>query len=58
MPPIYPKEHYSVKENVDYMRESNYELCVHKYEEVYLRPMVYDVVWPVDEAGEGQTTAS
>ncbi len=58
MPPIYPKEHNSVKENVDYMRDANYGLCVKKYEEVYLRPMVYDVVWPVDEAGEGQTTAS
>ena len=55
MPPIYPKDHYSVKENVDFLRDANHELCVHKYEEVYLRPMVYDVVWPIDEAGQDQT---
>lgn len=58
MPPIYPKEHNSVKENVDYMRDANYGLCVKKYEEVYVKPMVYEVVQPIDEAGEGQTAVS
>ncbi len=42
MPPLYPLEHQSVKENTDYMRDANYAACVAKYEEVYQKPMVYE----------------
>lgn len=41
MPPIYPKKELSVKENTDYMRDKNYELCKAKYEEFYGKKLVY-----------------
>ncbi len=56
MPPIYPKDNLSVKENVDYLRDENYSLCVQKYEEFYGKPMAYDIVNPTSKQSEEQTT--
>lgn len=57
MPPIYPQEHLSVKDNVDYMRDANYQLCVNKYEEFYQKTLVYDIVDSRDENSEDQASA-
>lgn len=35
MPPLYPKEELSFRENVAYLREENMRLCREKYREVY-----------------------
>jgi hypothetical protein len=45
-----------VKENVDYLRDENYSLCVQKYEEFYGKPMAYDIVNPTSKQSEEQTT--
>ena len=42
MPPIYPKENVSDKENIAFMRELNYEMCKNKYEEIYKRKLEYE----------------
>ena len=58
MSPIYPEAHQSVKENVDAMRETNYNACVKKYEEFYHRPMVYDTIVPREKCQDAQTASS
>lgn len=57
MPAIRPLEHLSVKENVDFMREDNYQICVDKYEEFYQKPLVYDIVKTSDSAREQQISS-
>lgn len=58
MPPIYPIEHKSIKENIDYMREANYQAWVAKYEEVYAKPMVYDTQTSVKNDEQAPTINS
>ena len=41
MKPIYPNENLSLKENVEQMVKTNYELCIKKYEEVYRKKLTY-----------------
>lgn len=41
MPPIYPKEELSDKENTEYLKESNYNCWKTLYEEVYGIPLKY-----------------
>ena len=42
MPPIYPDPNLSKPENINMMRDKNYELCVKTYEEFYKTPLVYN----------------
>jgi 1-acyl-sn-glycerol-3-phosphate acyltransferase len=42
MNPIYPQEGLSDKENIDYMRKKNHEMCVAKYEEYYKQKYVLE----------------
>lgn len=44
MPPIFPLENITAKDNVDYLRDAAYAACVKKYEEIYQKPMVYDTI--------------
>lgn len=41
MKPIYPNKDLTQRENVDYLRDKNYELCQKKYEEFYHQPLQY-----------------
>lgn len=41
MPPIYPKPELSQKENIEYLKNKNYEMCKSKYEEYYGRKLEY-----------------
>lgn len=41
LPPIYPKENLSDKENAEYIKEENYKALVKLYEKVYNKPLVY-----------------
>ena len=41
LPPIYPKEELSEKENIKYMKEKNYELWKDLYERVYGEELKY-----------------
>lgn len=41
LPPIYPKENLSDKENAEYLKEENYKALVKLYEKVYNKPLVY-----------------
>lgn len=35
MKPLYPKKEFNKQENIDYLRDADYEMCKNKYEEVY-----------------------
>jgi 1-acyl-sn-glycerol-3-phosphate acyltransferase len=39
--PIFPNPNLSVHDNIDYMKNRNYELCKNKYEEFYGRKLEY-----------------
>lgn len=41
MPPIYPQSGLSPKENIEYLKNKNYEMCKCKYEEFYGRKLEY-----------------
>lgn len=42
LPAIYPKEEYNDKQNIEYMRDANYEAWKELYEKVYGIPLTYD----------------
>ncbi len=42
MPPIFPDEHKSLKENKDFMRQKDYELKKDAYEKAYGKELTYD----------------
>lgn len=41
LPPIKPDPNKSLHENIDYLRNANYEACKRKYEEFYNKPLEY-----------------
>ncbi len=41
LPPIYPKQEFSFKENVEYLKNENYRLWKDLYEKVYQIPLKY-----------------
>ncbi|MBR2377053.1 MAG: 1-acyl-sn-glycerol-3-phosphate acyltransferase [Clostridia bacterium] len=41
LPPIYPKDDLSDKQNAEYLKEENYKALVNLYEKVYDKPLVY-----------------
>lgn len=41
MEPIYPKPELSKKENIEYLKNQNFEMCRNKYEEFYKRKLEY-----------------
>lgn len=41
LPPLYPKEDLSKKENVEYLKQENYRLCVETYEKFYNKKLEY-----------------
>lgn len=41
LPPIYPKDDLSDKQNAEYLKEENYNALVNLYEKVYDKPLVY-----------------
>lgn len=41
MPPIYPNPNLKPKENIEWMKEKNYNLCKEKYEEFYHKKLEY-----------------
>lgn len=41
LPPIYPKDDLSDKQNAEYLKEENYKALVNLYERVYDKPLVY-----------------
>lgn len=43
LPPIYPKENLSNKENVQYMKDENYRLWTETYEKVYNKKLKFNV---------------
>ena len=43
LPPIYPKEDLSNKENVQYMKDENYRLWTETYEKVYNKKLEFNV---------------
>lgn len=43
LPPIYPKENLSNKENVQYMKDENYRLWTETYEKVYNKKLEFNV---------------
>lgn len=42
MEPIYPKKELDNKENIEYMKNRNYEMCCNKYFEVYGKKVEYN----------------
>ncbi len=44
LPPIYPKQGLSSKENEQYLLEETHKACVKKYEEFYKIPLTFDTV--------------
>ncbi len=42
MPPIYPNPKYSVKENMLYLKEKDYQACKEKYESFYRKDLVFE----------------
>jgi len=42
LPPIYPKEDLSKKQNIEYMKKANYDAWVKTYEEFYKTKLTYD----------------
>ena len=41
LPPIYPKDDLSDKQNAEFLKEENYKALVNLYEKVYDKPLVY-----------------
>lgn len=41
MPPIYLKKEFTPKENIEYMKTTNYNMCKEKYEEIYNKKLKY-----------------
>lgn len=41
MPPIYPDPNLKPKENIEYMKEKNFQMCKDKYEEFYQKKLEY-----------------
>lgn len=41
LPPIYPKENVSEKENTEYLKDENYNMLKNLYESVYNKPLIY-----------------
>lgn len=41
LPPIYPKKDLDKKQNIEYLKNKNYELCVHTYEDFYKTKLTY-----------------
>ena len=41
MEPIFPQKQLNKKENVDYMRKKNEEMCINKYQEIYEKKLEF-----------------
>lgn len=41
LPPIYPQKDLDRKQNIEYLKDKNYELCVHTYEDFYKTKLTY-----------------
>jgi len=41
MPPIYPKPEFSNKENIEYLRNTNFQMCKELYEKTYGKKLEY-----------------
>ena len=42
LPPIYPKQELSFKENIEYLKEENFKVWKELYESVYHKPLSYE----------------
>jgi hypothetical protein len=42
LPPIYPKQELSFKENIEYLKEENFKVWKELYENVYHKPLSYE----------------
>jgi len=52
LPPIYPLEGQNAKDNVDYLRDQNFQKWAEKYTEFYGKPLVYQTVSQTDTNAE------
>lgn len=49
MPPIYKKEDLSEKENIEYLKNADFEACKNKYESVYNKKLKYTTKQPIEK---------